>query len=48
MRSPVILVCGQDPLKGLSGHPSFTRSHARAVMRAGGEPHIFCPVPRPR
>lgn len=43
MRPPVILVCGQDPLKGLSGHPSFTRSHARAVMRAGGEPHIFCP-----
>jgi glycosyltransferase involved in cell wall biosynthesis len=43
MTLPVILVCGQNPMKGRSGHPSFTRAHAHAIMRAGGEPHIFCP-----
>ncbi|HUG37177.1 MAG TPA: glycosyltransferase [Candidatus Limnocylindrales bacterium] len=42
MAPPVILVCGQDPFVGRSGHPSFTRAQARGAMLAGFEPHIFC------
>jgi len=43
MRPSVIMVCGQDPLQGTSGHTSYVRTHARAIQRAGVEPHIFCP-----
>jgi glycosyltransferase involved in cell wall biosynthesis len=42
MTRPVIFVAGQDPLIGLSGHPSYVRAHARAAVSAGFEPHIFC------
>jgi glycosyltransferase involved in cell wall biosynthesis len=42
MATPVIFVAGQDPLLGLSGHPSYVRAHARAAVSAGFEPHIFC------
>lgn len=42
MGPPVILVCGQDPFVGRSGHPSFTRAQARGAKLAGFDLHIFC------
>lgn len=42
MSKAVIFIAGQDPIRGLSGHPSYVRTHARAATRAGFEPHIFC------
>ena len=44
MATPLLIIAGQDPLKGLSGHASFTRAHAHAAVRAGFEPHLFCPA----
>ena len=37
---------GQDPTKGMGGHGTYVRAHARAAKRAGFEPHIFCCGPR--
>jgi glycosyltransferase involved in cell wall biosynthesis len=38
----VAIVAGKDPLEMLGGHSSYVRAHARAIIRAGFEPHIFC------
>jgi glycosyltransferase involved in cell wall biosynthesis len=44
---PIVLVAGRDPLSELSGgHSSYVRAHARAVLRAGFVPHLFCVAPR--
>jgi len=39
----IVLVAGVDPVEDIgAGHTSYVRAHARAVARAGFEPHIFC------
>lgn len=39
----VVLVTGRDPLDELGGgHSSYVRAHARAVLRLGFTPHLFC------
>jgi glycosyltransferase involved in cell wall biosynthesis len=40
---PVLFAAGKNPLveKG-GGHSSYVRAHARAALRAGFEPHLFC------
>ncbi|HVT58433.1 MAG TPA: glycosyltransferase family 4 protein [Thermoanaerobaculia bacterium] len=39
----VVLVAGRDPLdEPGGGHSSYVRSHARAVLRLGFTPHLFC------
>jgi len=39
----VVLVAGRDPLEELGGgHSSYVRAHARAVLRLGFTPHLFC------
>ena len=39
----VVLVAGRDPLDELGGgHSSYVRAHARAVLRLGFTPHLFC------
>lgn len=47
MARPVILVSGKDPYneEGGNGHTVYVRSHARAAIRAGYEPHIFAVGP---
>ncbi len=42
MAECVVFTVGRDPLIGMGGHSSYIRGHARAVIRAGFEPHIFC------
>lgn len=42
MRQAVVLVSGGDPTKGIGGHGTYVRAHARAAKRAGFEPHILC------
>ncbi len=42
MAECVVFTVGRDPLIGMGGHSSYVRGHARAVIRAGFEPHIFC------
>jgi glycosyltransferase involved in cell wall biosynthesis len=42
MRSLLIIVAGKDPLEERGGHSSYVRAHARAAIRAGFEPHLFC------
>lgn len=42
----VVYVAGRDPeLEAGGGHASYVRAHARAALRAGYEPHIFCVGP---
>ena len=42
-RRDVVLVAGRDPLDELGGgHSSYVRAHARAVLRLGFTPHLFC------
>jgi glycosyltransferase involved in cell wall biosynthesis len=36
------MVAGKDPSTGIGGHSSYVRTHARAAVRAGFEPHLFC------
>ncbi|MBX3277692.1 MAG: glycosyltransferase family 4 protein [Acidobacteria bacterium] len=43
---PIIFVTGRDPLSGIGGGSTYVRSHARAAMRAGYDPHIFCVTDR--
>jgi len=42
MAKEVILITGKDPLVEVGGHSSYVRAHARAAMRLGFEPHLFC------
>lgn len=42
MPTAVLMVSGKDPLEELGGgHTTYVRSHARAALAAGFEPHIF-------
>jgi glycosyltransferase involved in cell wall biosynthesis len=42
----IAFITGRDPLSEVSGgHSSYARTHARAAVRAGYEPHIFCVAP---
>ncbi len=38
----VVFIAARDPRQGMGGHSSYVRVHARAALRAGFEPHIFC------
>ncbi|HKQ74043.1 MAG TPA: hypothetical protein VJ810_10110, partial [Blastocatellia bacterium] len=38
----VVFVVGKDPLVEMGGHSSYVRAHARAAIRLGFEPHLFC------
>jgi glycosyltransferase involved in cell wall biosynthesis len=38
----IVFVAGKDPEEEIGGHSSYVRSHARAAIRAGYEPHLFC------
>lgn len=43
MSPDVVLVAGRDPLDEIGGgHSSYVRAHARAVLRLGFSPHLFC------
>lgn len=43
MSRDIVLVAGRDPLDELGGgHSSYVRAHARAVLRLGLSPHLFC------
>jgi glycosyltransferase involved in cell wall biosynthesis len=43
MSRDVVLVAGRDPRDELGGgHSSYVRAHARAVLRLGFTPHLFC------
>jgi glycosyltransferase involved in cell wall biosynthesis len=43
MPSVIALVAGRNPIDEVSGgHSRYVRVHARAALRAGFEPHIFC------
>ena len=43
MSRDVVLVAGRDPLdEAGGGHSSYVRAHARAVLRLGFTPHLFC------
>jgi glycosyltransferase involved in cell wall biosynthesis len=43
MSRDVVLVAGRDPLDELGGgHSSYVRAHARAILRLGFTPHLFC------
>jgi glycosyltransferase involved in cell wall biosynthesis len=46
MAKPIIFVTGKDPLEGVGGGTIYVRGHARAALRAGYEPHIFCVTSR--
>jgi glycosyltransferase involved in cell wall biosynthesis len=43
MNRDVVLVAGRDPRDELGGgHSGYVRAHARAVLRLGFTPHLFC------
>ena len=42
MTNPVVFISATDPRFSEGGHPSYVRVHARAAIRAGFTPHIFC------
>jgi glycosyltransferase involved in cell wall biosynthesis len=42
MSKEVVFITGRDPSQGKGGGSSYVRAHARAALRAGFEPHIFC------
>jgi glycosyltransferase involved in cell wall biosynthesis len=42
MSKEIVFISGKDPLVEIGGHSSYVRAHARAAMRLGFEPHIFC------
>jgi glycosyltransferase involved in cell wall biosynthesis len=42
-RDDVVFVAGRDPREEVSGgHSAYVRSYARAALRAGFVPHLFC------
>jgi glycosyltransferase involved in cell wall biosynthesis len=42
MGTPVVFVTGTNPTHGKGGGSAYVRSHMRAALRAGYEPHVFC------
>lgn len=46
MPKEVIFIAGRDPLTFVSGDTNYIRAHARAALRIGFTPHIFCAAPR--
>jgi hypothetical protein len=46
MGNPVVDVNGNNLADVTGGGSSYVRVHARAALRLGFEPHIFCPAPR--
>jgi glycosyltransferase involved in cell wall biosynthesis len=39
----VVLIAGKDPLLEIGGgHSAYVRAHARAAIRGGMNPHLFC------
>ena len=42
----VIFVSGRDPIEVLAGDTAYARTHAHAALRAGFQPHLFCPSDR--
>jgi glycosyltransferase involved in cell wall biosynthesis len=46
MAKPIVFVIGSNPVEALGGGASYARLHARAALRIGFEPHIFCPAPQ--
>jgi glycosyltransferase involved in cell wall biosynthesis len=42
MTKEIVFVTGRDPAHGKGGGSSYVRTHARAALRAGFEPHVFC------
>jgi glycosyltransferase involved in cell wall biosynthesis len=43
MKKSLTIIAGKDPLEETAGgHSSYVRAHARAAMRIGFEPHLFC------
>jgi hypothetical protein len=42
MRQKIIFIAGKDPREERGGHSSYVRAHARAALRLGFEPHLFC------
>ncbi len=42
MPGQIVFIASRNPLEGRTGHPHYVRAHARAVIRTGFEPHIFC------
>ena len=45
MAKQIVFIVGNDPLRGIGGHSCYVRSHARAAMQLGFEPHLFCAAP---
>jgi glycosyltransferase involved in cell wall biosynthesis len=42
-RGEIVLIAGKDPLLEIGGgHSAYVRAHARAVLRAGFQPRLFC------
>jgi glycosyltransferase involved in cell wall biosynthesis len=46
MAEELIFILGRDPLEFMAGDISYIRAHARAALRLGFTPHIFCPARR--
>jgi glycosyltransferase involved in cell wall biosynthesis len=42
MQKEIIFIAGKDPLLERGGHSSYIRAHARAAIKSGFDPHIFC------
>lgn len=42
-KSIVVFTAAKDLRHSQGGHTNYVRAHARAALRAGFEPHIFCP-----
>jgi hypothetical protein len=43
MAKEIVFVVGKDPLRETGGgHSSYVRAHARAAIRIGFDPHLFC------
>lgn len=48
MAKKVVIISGKDPREGHGGASNYLRLHARAALRGGYEPHIFCMAPEAR
>lgn len=43
MATEIVMLVGKDPLVEIGGgHSVYVRAHARAALRAGYRPHLFC------
>ncbi len=42
MGEAILLAAGGDPIENIGGHVGYVRAHARALIRIGFEPHLFC------